>query len=209
MTRSDAVLGGTVESGVTVRAARADDLAAVCDMVNHYTSTTAVNFRTEPQTPQEWAADFEHSRERHPWVVAELPGTGEVVGIAYAGAWKARRAYDWTVESTVYVQAGLRRTGVGRALYARLLELLRAQGYRSVVAVIGLPNPGSAEFHEAFGYRNAGMLADAGFKLGAWHDVGFWQLRLRTEDDVPGEPLTVEQALALLDAAPGPGEPRR
>ncbi|MGL5825186.1 MAG: GNAT family N-acetyltransferase [Nocardioides sp.] len=185
---------------VQVREAREADFVPVCDIINHYILTTPVNFRTEPQAPDEWIADFRGSRERYPWLVADIGGA--VAGVAYGNAWKARHAYDWTVESTVYVRNGLRRGGIGRALYERLLAILEAQGFRTVLAVIQLPNPGSTGFHETFGYRQVGHLVDAGFKLGDWRDIGFWQRRLRTEDGPPGKLLTVREASAALRSRP-------
>jgi len=98
-----------------IRRATEADMPAVCTIVNHYIETSTVNFRTEPQEPQEWTDDLVRLRERYPWLVAEVDG--EVAGIAYAGPWKARNAYDWTAESTVYVsprhQRGVRGLGIG------------------------------------------------------------------------------------------------
>nr|ADF81054.1 phosphinothricin acetyltransferase [Tobacco plastid transformation vector pSS33]ADF81056.1 phosphinothricin acetyltransferase [Tobacco plastid transformation vector pSS42]AEO95758.1 phosphinothricin acetyltransferase [synthetic construct]AEO95759.1 phosphinothricin acetyltransferase [synthetic construct] len=157
-----------------IRRATEADMPAVCTIVNHYIETSTVNFRTEPQEPQEWTDDLVRLRERYPWLVAEVDG--EVAGIAYAGPWKARNAYDWTAESTVYVSPRHQRTGLGSTLYTHLLKSLEAQGFKSVVAVIGLPNDPSVRMHEALGYAPRGMLRAAGFKHGNWHDVGFWQL---------------------------------
>lgn len=121
------------------------------------------------------------------------------MGLAYAAPWKARNAYNWCVESTVYVDQAQRSRGIGRTLYARLLPLLKAQGFHSVVAVIGLPNPHSVRLHEGFGYRNVGVIEDAGYKMGGWHDVGFWQRRLHSaEDHVLGRPRPVHEAAAEL-----------
>ncbi|KPI15316.1 Phosphinothricin acetyltransferase [Actinobacteria bacterium OK074] len=156
-----------------IRPATVADMPAVCDIVNHYIETSTVNFRTEPQTPQEWTLDLLHLQERYPWLVAEVDG--QVAGIAYAGPWKARNAYDWTAESTVYVSPRHQRLGLGSTLYTHLLKSMEAQGFKSVVAVIGLPNDPSVRLHEALGYTARGTLRAAGFKHGGWHDVGFWQ----------------------------------
>lgn len=156
-----------------IRPATAADMLAVCDIVNHYIATSTTNFRTEPQTPDEWTKDLLQLRERYPWLVAEVDGV--VAGIAYAGPWKARHAYDWTAESTVYVSPRHQRLGLGSTLSTHLLKSLEAQGFRSVVAVIALPNDPSVRLHEALGYTARGTLRAAGFKHGNWHDVGFWQ----------------------------------
>jgi phosphinothricin acetyltransferase len=101
-----------------------------------------------------------------------------VVGVAYAGPWNERAAYRRTVESTVYVEESAHRRGVGDALYTELLDRLRRQGFHSAVAVIALPNDPSVRLHERHGFTRVGELREAGFKHGAWHDVGFWQCLL-------------------------------
>lgn len=174
---------------VTVRAAREIDLQAVCDLINHYIRTTTVNFRTEPQTVDEWVQDWRRTREQYPWLVAV--NEGALVGIAYAGRWKARHAYDWCAEVTVYVAPDAHRRGIGRTLYARLLPILDAQGYRTTVGVIGLPNDPSVALHEACGFAHAGTLYGVGFKLGGWHDVGFWHRQSSSAGLPPGPILPV------------------
>jgi phosphinothricin acetyltransferase len=157
----------------TVRLAHEDDFGAVCAIVNHYIATTTISFRMDPQTPAEWITDWQAGRERYPWLVAEREG--EIAGVAYAAPWKTRPAYDWTTEVTGYVAPGARGGGVGRALYARLLASLDAQGFRTAVAVIALPNEASVGLHESFGFAHAGTLTAAGYKNGVWCDTGFWQ----------------------------------
>ncbi len=159
--------------GIVIRPARNDDFAGVCDLVNHYVEHTSFNFRTEPQTPAEWIADWAVTQTRYPWLVASIGGV--LLGIAYAGPWKHRAAYDWCAEVTVYVAYDAQRKGIGRALYRRLLGVLDGQGYCTQVAVIALPNPPSVALHEACGFNHAGTLSGVGYKQGAWLDVGFWQ----------------------------------
>jgi phosphinothricin acetyltransferase len=98
--------------------------------------------------------------------------------VAYAGPWNERAAYRWTVESTIYVDPSAHRRGVGDSLYDELLNRLRQQGFHSAVAVIALPNDPSVRLHERHGFARVGYLLEAGYKHGAWHDVGFWQCQL-------------------------------
>jgi phosphinothricin acetyltransferase len=83
------------------------------------------------------------------------------------------------VDVTVYIREDQQRKGIGRALYSSLFELLRLQGYFHAYAGITLPNPGSVGLHEAMGFRPVGTYFAVGFKDGAWHDVGWWQLELQ------------------------------
>lgn len=159
-------------SGLRVRPATAEDLPEICAIINHYIETSFVNFRTEPQTVNEWRGEWKRLHPQFPWLVATDHG---VVGVAYAAPWNARAAYQWTVEVTVYVAATSRRRGVGDALYTELLARLRRQGFHSAVALIALPNEPSVRLHERHGFVRAGQLTEAGYKFDAWHDVGFWQ----------------------------------
>jgi len=106
----------------------------------------------------------------------------------------ARDAYRWTPESGVYVRDEFRGRGIGRRLYERLIAVLRVQGFRSVVAGITLPNDVSVRLHERLGFEPCGVIRDAGCKHGTWHDVGFWQLRLRTDDRPCTELLKPDEA---------------
>jgi phosphinothricin acetyltransferase len=96
----------------------------------------------------------------------------------------------------VYVDEAYRRRGIARALYASLLALVRLQGFYSAHAGITLPNPASVALHEGFGFAPIGVYRAVGFKQGAWHDVGWWQLALRAAVDAPAEPRTPEQFAA-------------
>jgi phosphinothricin acetyltransferase len=174
-----------------VRPVEEADLTRIRAIINHFIATSAFNFRTEPQTIDEWRSDWRRWHESHPWLAAV--DEGRVVGVAYAAPWNYRNAYRWTVETTVYVDSQTQRRGVGDALYANLLGRLRRQGFHSAVAVIALPNQPSVSLHERHGFTPVGMLRNAGFKLDDWHDVGFWQRVLAEPGpEPPAVPLPVE-----------------
>ncbi|THV30601.1 GNAT family N-acetyltransferase [Glycomyces paridis] len=173
---------------VTVRLAEAPDATAIAAIVNHYIAGSTANFRTEPQPAAEWERELAAYGVRYPWIVATVPdGTpgGEVVGLAYAKPWNPRQAYDWTAEATVYVAEGQRGRKVGSTLYRELLERLESQGFRSVMALVTSPNPGSEALHAAFGFTLVGTIDAAGHKFGEWHDVGVWQRPLAKLADPP------------------------
>src|SRR5690606_39143142 len=99
-------------------------------------------------------------------------------GYAYAARWKGRCAYRYSVESTIYLDLGARRGGIGTVLYAALLERLRSRGYHAVIGGIALPNDASVRLHEQLGFRKVAHFPEVGFKLGRWVDVGYWQIIL-------------------------------
>jgi L-amino acid N-acyltransferase YncA len=127
------------------------------------------------------------SRPRLPWLVAE--SQGHLLGYAYASRHHDRAAYRWSADCSVYLAEASRGRGVGGLLVERLIAELRGLGYVSLFAGIALPNPPSVRLHETLGFRPVGVFANMGFKLGAWHDVGWWSLQLiPVLPDTPTEP---------------------
>jgi phosphinothricin acetyltransferase len=180
----------STSEAVTVRIARPGDMPAVCDIVNDSIVHHTASFRTVPQAESEWLHDLAEYGERYPWLVAEQDGT--VVGIAYAKPWNPRGAYAWTAEATVYVADGHHGKGIGSLLYASLINRLDAQGFRSVMAQVTQPNPGSEALHAAFGFQRVGTIRDAGYKHGEWRDVCVWQRELARLTDPPEPTAPVE-----------------
>ncbi|GAA1664416.1 GNAT family N-acetyltransferase [Glycomyces endophyticus] len=176
---------------VSVRFAQVEDVPAICAIVNHYIAESSSNFRTEPYSVEEWAEQLHAGAERYPYLVAEAGGA--VAGVAYAGPWRPKQAYAWTAESTVYVSPAHQGLGIGSLLYGELLKRLEEQGFRSAMAQITQPNPGSEALHERFGFALLGSIRDAGFKHGAWHGVGIWQRELGAAPDLPAPTLPVRR----------------
>lgn len=171
---------GGVPQTVTMRPADNRDWAAIARLTNYYILETSVHFGTEPVTPDEIANLVMKTGDRYPWVVAECSGPGgpEFAGYAKAGVWRNRAAYDWTAETGIYIERGKQGKGIGRQLYADLITRLRHAGFHSIVAGIALPNAASVALHECLGFVSVGVVRQAGYKMGAWRDAGFWQLML-------------------------------
>ncbi len=175
--------------GPRVRLATEDDADDFLAIYGPAVRDTAVSFELEPPSREEMRQRVRSTLERTPWLVAE--DGRQVWGYTYAGPFRARPAYQWTTEITVYVHPGHRGKGVGKALYTALLWALRAAGYRSALGGITLPNRASVALHESLGFRPVGAFKAAGFKLGGWHDVGFWQIELRGDEAPSGPPLAL------------------
>jgi phosphinothricin acetyltransferase len=154
------------------------DAGACAAIYAPFVEGSAVSFEEVAPDAGEMAARIAASQATHPWLVA-VSG-GEVAGYAYACPHRARPAYRWSADVSVYVAESCRRAGVGRALYAELLERLRGQGFQVACAGITLPNEASVRLHESFGFEPVGVYRGIGWKAGAWRDVGWWQLRLAT-----------------------------
>jgi L-amino acid N-acyltransferase YncA len=176
----------------TIRTADPDRDAAACAAIYApFVESGATSFEQEPPDATRFAGRIAQIQATYPWLVAERDGA--VVGYAYACPHRARPAYRWAVETSVYVAAGERRMGHGQALYAELTKRLRRQRFHIACAGITLPNPASVALHEGVGFVPVGVYRRIGWKDGSWRDVGWWQLDLLPAgSDVPDEPLPPE-----------------
>jgi phosphinothricin acetyltransferase len=162
---------------VTVRSASPADADALARIYNYYIENTVITFEEEPVSSQAMAARVAEVQTLSlPWLVAEVEN--RVVGYAYAGKWKVRSAYRYSVETTIYLEHGHERRGVGKTLYAALLPHLRARGIHAVIGGVALPNEASVVLHEKLGFDHVATFREVGFKRGRWVDVAYWQLVL-------------------------------
>ena len=178
-----------------IRLATEADLEQYAEIVNHYIENTAINFHDRPQSEDDWETTWRVLGGRYPFLVADA-GEGLISGIAYASPWKLRGAYDWTAEVSVYVRNGHQGKGIGRALCQRMLEIMDAQGYRAIVAVIALPNEARVALHRSLGFELGGTLKRLGYKAGEWRDVSYWQrLTGPLDDSAPTPVLPVREVI--------------
>jgi L-amino acid N-acyltransferase YncA len=182
-----------------IRTAIAGDASAVRAIYVPIVESTAISFEVSVPSEDEMAARIAGRQPTYPWLIAE--GEWGVEGYAYAGRFSARSAYDWSVETSVYVDERARGHGVGRALYRALLAVLAAQGYRQAMAGIALPNQASVGLHERCGFAPVGVYKAVGWKFGAWHDVGWWQRPIATSDGAPRPPTPIDSLPAGALAA--------
>jgi phosphinothricin acetyltransferase len=160
-----------------IRTATDADAQQIADIYNPYVLDSGITFEEIPVAADEMARRIKSTKSHSlPWLVAEHAGA--VVGYAYANPWKARTAYRFAVEITVYVKQGCGKRGIGSALYARLFELLRERGVHAIIGGIALPNDASVALHEKLGLSKVAHFREVGFKHGRWIDVGYWQLTL-------------------------------
>jgi phosphinothricin acetyltransferase len=192
-----------------IRLATADDAPAVLAIYAPVVEQTVISFEYQPPSPEELAGRIETTVVHYPWLVC-ADEAGAVGGYAYASQHRARAAYQWGADVSVYVAAGWRRRGVGAALYQALLGLLARQGFYTAFAGITLPNPASVGLHEAAGFRPLGVYRQVGYKLGRWHDVGWWQcdLRPRAEEPAPTLPIGALVGTAAWSEVVGAAEQR-
>lgn len=174
-----------------IRLATEHDAAAVSAIYAPLVTDTVVSFETKPPTEDEMRRRILDTVPEFPWLVCE--SDGEVLGYAYAGEHRSRAAYRWSVDVSVYVHGGNRRSGIGHGLYESLFAALSLQGFYDAYAGIALPNPASVRLHESMGFEPVCVYHDIGYKHGAWHDVGWWHRRLRGHQPRPTPPMTTDE----------------
>lgn len=159
-----------------IRACEPRDAAAICKIYNYYVRDTVVTFEEQEVTTADMAARVAAITAQHPWLVREVDGV--IVGYAYASTWKARSAYRFALETTVYLAPEHTGQGHGLALYQELLARLRALHIHCAIGCISLPNAASIGLHEKLGYRKIGQFSEVGRKFDRWIDIGYWELML-------------------------------
>ncbi len=159
---------------IDLRPAREADAGAISRIYNHYVRDTIITFETEEVSADDIAQRMaETAQFGLPWLAVDADGA--VAGYAYASRWKGRCAYRYSVESTIYLDPAHTGRGLGRPLYAALLDAIRDTGMHAVIGGISLPNAASIGLHEALGFRAVGRFAEVGYKFDRWIDVGYWQ----------------------------------
>jgi L-amino acid N-acyltransferase YncA len=156
---------------IIVRPAHTSDIPAIIRIYAHAVEHGTASFELTPPNEAEMVRRMEHLLDSNfPYLTAETDGV--CCGYAYAGPYRARPAYRWSLEDSVYIAPDMHRRGIGRALLVALIETSQARGFRQMIAVIGdsTRQAASVGLHEAVGFRHVGILQDVGFKHGRWLD---------------------------------------
>lgn len=188
---------------ISIRTATPDDAAALLKIYEYYVTDTAITFEYDVPSEEEFRGRIEHILKKYPYIVAvEKCGAGSedrganaedhgagnsgerIIGYAYAGVFKDREAYQYSVETTIYIDKDLRRGGIGRLLYEELENRLKDQGILNLNACIGYPEEedehltfDSVKFHEKLGYSMVGEFHKCGYKFGRWYNM-VWMEKL-------------------------------
>ena len=165
-----------------IRPATPEDAEAIQAIYGPIVLGEIVSFETEVPSEQELRRRISRS---HEWLVYER--AGQVIGYAYAQPFHERPAYKWSVEVSIYLGTKARGSGLGGELLTSLLELLTHRGFVNAFAGIALPNPVSVRLFESAGFEQVAEHRNAGFKLGGWHNVGWWQRQLNVPTNPPPE----------------------
>ena len=168
--------GGRETGSIRIRKAGLADAAQILAIYRPYVEHTAITFEYTVPKLDEFTQRIAHTLERHPYIVAE--GNGKIIGYAYVSRFVGRAAYDWAVETSIYVSQDARHAGLGKRLYYALEDILSRQGILNMEACIGVAevedeylDNNSEHFHEHLGYRLVGRFKKCGYKFGRWYDM--------------------------------------
>lgn len=175
-----------MQSDITIRIARESDTDELLAIYAPYVKETAITFEYTVPTHEEFRDRIRKTLAKYPYLVAVQDA--EILGYAYASEFKNRAAYDWAVETTIYVKQDSRKSGVGKKLYQALEEVLKQQHICNLYACIAYPNPGSIGFHERLGYQTIGHFSKCGYKFETWYDM-IWMEKMIAEHDQHPEPF--------------------
>lgn len=164
------------ETDIKIRVATERDAKALLEIYLAYVEKTAITFEYVVPTVEEFSERIRVILQKYPYLVGEHKG--EVIGYAYASAFKNRAAYDWSVETTIYIHSERRNMGVGRNLYNKLEAILEKQGILNLNACIAFSEKEddyltkeSVSFHEKLGYHIVGRFHKCGYKFNRWYDM--------------------------------------
>jgi L-amino acid N-acyltransferase YncA len=160
-----------------IRSVLESDVPQLLDIYNYYIRTSTVTFEETELELEDFTQRIMGIKAKYPYLVYEENGV--ILGYAYAGIFRTRIAYRFSVETSVYVHKDHYKKGVARKLYAELIDLLKAADIRSAIGGITLPNEASVRLHESMGFEKVAHFKEVGYKFDQWLDVGFWQLMLK------------------------------
>ena len=154
---------------MNIRIATSDDAKELLNIYKYYVENTAITFEYDVLSIEEFSGRIKNTLKKYPYLIAE--NEDGIYGYAYAGEFKSRQAYNWAVETSIYVKNGGSRHGVGTLLYKELEKYLKLQNIINVNACIAYPNEKSEDFHKKFGYKTVAHFTKCGYKFGQWHDM--------------------------------------
>ncbi len=166
-----------IDSIGTIRKVKLDDASTICNIYNHYVENTIITFEEKKVTISDMKQRIRETKLKFPWLVY-CDTKGDILGYAYATKWKSRSAYQYSVESSVYINQGHIKKGIGTRLYSELINKLISLGYHAAIGGIAIPNQQSIALHEKLGFEKVAHFNQVGKKFGEWIDVEYWELAL-------------------------------
>lgn len=186
-----------------IRTAQASDAKRLLEIYAPYVLNTAITFEYDVPSLEEFTRRIEHTLIKYPYLVIE--DNDEIWGYAYVSPFKERKAYDWAVETSIYIDESKKRLGLGKALYLKLEKILKKQNILNLNACIAYPKDtdghltkDSVYFHEKLGYRTVAEFHECGYKFGTWYNM-IWMEKFIGEHTPNPKPVIPFKNLSFID----------
>ncbi|MEL7647579.1 MAG: N-acetyltransferase family protein [Sedimentibacter sp.] len=174
-----------------IRLAHEDDYYSILEIYKPFITDTCITFEYKVPSAEEFCDRMAKIQRTFPLLVCE--DDGRVAGYAYISRFREREAYDWSVESSIYIEPGHQGQNIGKALYIALIELAELLGYRNVYGVVTMPNVKSEKIHSSLGFETVGVLKNVGYKFDKWLDVKYLSLNVKEYTQIPEKPRKIEE----------------
>lgn len=174
-----------------IRPAKIEDAQAMLDIYSYYVEHTAISFEYDVPSLEEFTNRLNSYLQEYACFVALIDE--QIIGYAYGSKHRYRTAYQWSLESTIYLDSNFHSKGIAKKLYHQLFAELKNLGYYNVYAGVALPNPKSEFLHKSMGFREIGIFRNIGYKFDKWHDVMWLELFLQEHQDNPQIPVKLQK----------------
>ena len=181
---------------ITIREANIKDSKQILDIYSPYILKTPITFEYSIPTLEQFKKRVENTLEKYPYLVCEE--NNEIIGYAYAGAYKGRKAYDFTAELSIYIKEGYDKKGIGKNLYSALIDILKKKNLQILYACITIHKTlGSNQFHEKLGFKKIGFFEKSGYKDYNWYDTAWYSLEIGNFETNPKEIIPITKLSSL------------
>lgn len=174
---------------IKIRMATVADAKDLLEIYKPYVEKTVISFEYEVPSEEEFKGRIAHTLEKYPYLVAEKEG--KILGYAYVAPFKTRAAYDWSVETTIYLDEASKGLGIGRKLYETLEKIVSQQNIINVNACIAYANLESIAFHKKLGYKTVAHFTKCGYKLNQWQDMVWMEKILKEHPEQPKDIIPI------------------
>lgn len=189
---------GKVMTNITIRMATKADAKEILDIYVPYVNNTAISFEYDVPSVEEFTDRIINISKQYPYIVAI--DSNRIIGYAYASSFNKRVAYDWAVETTIYLRQNCRGKGIGRKLYLALEEILKRQNILNLNACIAYTSTENAYltntsmyFHEHLGYKKIGHFTKCGYKFGSWYDMIWMEKIIGEHSETPKSVIPISE----------------
>lgn len=189
---------GKIMTNITIRMATKADVKEILDIYVPYVNNTAISFEYDVPSVEEFTDRIINISKQYPYIVAI--DSNRIIGYAYASSFNKRVAYDWAVETTIYLRQNCRGKGIGRKLYLALEEILKRQNILNLNACIAYTSTENAYltntsmyFHEHLGYKKIGHFTKCGYKFGSWYDMIWMEKIIGEHSETPKSVIPISE----------------